>query len=338
MTIILIIMGLFLFVGAIYNNLNSSGVLVSQSYTNASCAAQAEQTGIPSCAGTGATGCEITVSNCQMNSVSFMNPNSPFTYLFQGDILGFLGFVAAPANTQSLMSTYLIMLDNCTDITGGSNTGETISSFYCTGGTFNSATTPGFPPYNATSSTGNNSNWNILSLTPNAADTGPIVPVQYVPSLIYGLYLANGSTFQNTYCDAIGICYTLPSITCGTSTNTHYAEQYCLFVVIQHSANFGNVASFLAFLGGAVLLVFSLGITIAAQVLSTGFTFGVSDQGARMFGAMGIGIMSWDFIQSEFAGWVLALNGLLTGLGTAILGACTILFFFGIIWFAYTYE
>lgn len=69
--------------GILYNNLNNNGLVVSQSAT-----LTCDQTGLLICQTSGSVGCQANSAFCNLSgsSISFLNGNSPFTALLNGQI------------------------------------------------------------------------------------------------------------------------------------------------------------------------------------------------------------------------------------------------------------
>lgn len=282
------------------------------------------------------SGCDASAQNCNFSTVSsfsFLNPNSPFTYLIQGNIIGFFNCLIA-CQTSSPASS-LRFLTGCTNFAGLSGDNNFITSFYCAGSTWNNNGPTEFaPPYNATSSIGNNSNW-LINPLPSRFNTLP-------NALIYATYIKNGTTFQETYCDAIKICYSTPLFTCPSVLDApfnNYNVQYCLVQLIVNGGNgnttFNNAFSFFGFIVSLILIFLGFGLTFAATILGSGTTIGINSQATKMCQVFGIGLLSWSLLYSEFGSW---LNDLTIGLGTIIFTMLTMMFFVGLYWRVFSYN
>ena len=315
------------FIGVIMNNAQANNLQTTPTITGYPCII-----GVGNCSliahPINPTGCQASLDNCnisKVNSISFLNANSPFTLLLEGNLVGF--FNCLTGCPTIVPTTNLIFLSACTNFIGTSGDNNFITSLYCGGASFNSNSNIPVAPYNATSGIGNNSNWFIQGITP--------------PNIaIYGEYKPNGTQFQNKYCDAVGLCYYTPLFTCPTTHAAPYNQtniQYCLvYVLLSSSApNFNNTFSVFSFVGGIFLLLVGLGLTIAAQFLSSGATIGVNSQATKFAQVFGFALLAWGFIYSEFGSWLSALP---INLGNIAFIILTIIFFMGMYWRVFSIE
>ena len=295
----LIVFGLALLIipGVMYNNFTSSGFVNIQpttSCTQLNCPAYPT---VNPCS---------TQSNCQLQVPSLINPNSPFTYLVDGNLLGFIGSFSS---TTSQASNPFIFA-TCDNQTGA---GSYINSFSCNGATFNSnrGDLP-LPTFNITSSAGNQSIWYATGIA--EANNAALVPTQFTSFTFYGSYFANGTAVP-------GITQT---ITCRVFAPNHY----CLFQLTAPSqANLSNSLSFLGFIIGIILFILSLGIGFSGQALTVGFSFRSNSQGTRLAQTMGMTLLIFSFSFSEFGSWMSSSLG--WGFGSLILFVTFGLIFFG---------
>lgn len=326
----LIILPLFIliFVGVIANNFSGSGIQTTPIFAANSSSPYPIGIVYP----TTKSGCDVSVSNCNFSAIStfsFLNQNSPFTQLIQGNILGFFNcLISCPTSTQPIS---LIFLSGCTNFADSSADTNFIGSLYCLESSWSSATPRTFefaPPYNATSNIGNNSNWYIL---PFPSQTNTVSNL-----FIYATYIPNGTVYSTKYCDAIKICYSTPDFTCPTIPDTPANLtniQYCLVQEIVNGANgnttFNNAFSFIGFLAAIIMIFLGFGLTFAATILGSGTTIGINSQATKMCQVFGIGLLAWSILYSEFGSW---LNVFTLGLGTIVFTLLTITFFVGLYW------
>ena len=316
---------IILAIGIIANNMQAGGIQTNPSFVSNTQTAQGACNSL-GCVGQvypqNSNGCDANPNNCNISKVSafnFIGTNNPFSFLLSGNLLGFFSCLAGCP--QITPTSNLIFLAGCTNFEGTVDTTPFITSLYCFEGTFNSPNNVPLAPYNSTSAVGNNSNWFIQGITAPAIN-------------VYAIYKANGSTFYNTYCDAVGICYNTPVYTCPTIHQSPFNGtnvQYCLDYVIISSAspNFTNTFGVFSFVIGIVLLFLSFGLTIALSVAASGTTIGINSQGTRQAGVLGFGLLLFGFVLGTFGGW---MNFLGLGVG-AILGITfTLVFFLGLYW------
>lgn len=299
---------LLIFVGIISNNFVASGIQTTPTFT-----------GYPCILGTGncsliasavPNGCAADIQNCNssaITTISFLDADSPFTQLIQGNIIGFFGSIFSSNNKQGGGNS-LTQLNFCTANQGS---GQTITSFYCQSGSgygcfiFPDSTTLF---YNATSNAGNSSNWSIEGDAFNPNDCNFVkIPAERAYALQYGYY----DVFNATY-------YTLHFQTLSSTT-----------------VSLPNTFSIIGFLFGIVLLLGGLGLTIALAVLGSGTTIGINQQGTKMMQIIGIALIVWIFIFSEFGGW---LSVFTLGIGTIIYILLTAMYFVGIYWRLFSYN
>lgn len=371
-----------IFIGVIFNNFNASGLQANGALnttqftrTDTSLSRNYCILGVdPNCSvqvNPMPTGCAANPQNCNasaLTGIQFLNPNSPFTYLLEGNLVGFLSSIF---NNQEQANQYYSGITLCVPLINGvfknvSNSNST-QNFEC----FGTAATNGAqlplvsPPLNASSAYGNNSIWNIKGCT-TSATVGCFYPIPKNQSVsiqsFYGIYIKNGSSIDSAHgCTIYGsvqACYALfPNLfgsgTTFTCPNTSHLFNitdtitYCLLPT-SNPATFSvtNSFSFFAFFAGAILLFMGFGFNIAFSILTNGGSLGINEQGTKLAQVLGIGLTIWAFISSEF-GWIFVTNFSLSGslIGTIIsLGlaftyvAFSAMFFIGLYWRMFSLE
>ncbi len=239
-----------------------------------------------------------TQSNCQLSSsssISFLNAQSPFTFLIQGNILGFIGSLTSTNNNSP---NGYFALDYCKSYQGS---GSSITAFYCLGESGYGCTL--FPPFNATSTTGNNSAWSIIGYQFRANNCNfEQTPIVQANGVIYGYYTVLNATF-----DTLNVIQ---------QTNSP-------------SATFINTFSVLGVIIGIILFLLAMGIGFNAQALATGLGITVDSQGTRLAQILAIGLISFSFLFSEFGSWIIT-SGFNLGIDIMIPVILAGSFFFGI--------
>jgi hypothetical protein len=292
-------------IGVMYNNFTSSGAFTnpnpSGNCNGASPSINCAQfpTVLP---------CNIP-ANCKLQTPNFLNQQSPFTYLIQGNLIGFVSSFSAVNFTST--NGYL-QFSLCKANQGS---GNHITSFACYGsisgwGCFMFGN--GFGqggPLNLSSTTGNNS---IYTITGYMWQTYPSINCNFegVPLVRgYASAFANYTVFNATY-------YTVKSY---NSAN---------FVVGGNPGAQSNLAMFIGFAIGIILLILSLGIGFTIPVPTSQASIVSNPQGTRMVQVIGFGLVSWIPLFSEFSAWINP-NVLGLGLDVVVLFGLTGLFFVG---------
>lgn len=307
----LIIFALFILVagGVIYNNFSNSGMSTPQPVSSCNGYVCPAFPALNPCA---------VYTNCSLQTVSFLNPNSPFSYIFAGDISGFLSSFTNAPQSQGLNA-----LSVC--ITPQTGTGFTF--LHCTASSWSIAGPPiqqypivscnlggqygtGFnataasSPYTTTSGQANTTTWTIQGCAPlSKQNTNP--STNYAFLQILGDYSGkNGSIALTRY-------------------NPGLAD------VLSSSGNGINIGTFFGFVSGIILFVMSFGIGFAAGAFSNSFQFSSNEAGTRLAQTLGLGLLIWSPMFSEFGTW---FNVFTLGLSTIVSLLITIVFFFGIYW------
>ena len=314
----------------------------------------------------GNNGCDSSKQNCNFTVASaytFLNPNSPFTLLVQGNILSFIVNIFTMSESPNIFySAYSL----CYSIENGVFQNESnidIHGFVCQGYTANGAGTHPFPnagvPINFTSNDGNNSIWqgfgcklvngnypcSFTNLHNTAQWTGNATFVSF-----WGLYLKNGTTIQQSATCSIGqtiislggcnilmpfLFHSSSVFTCqsqkglremGINTTTTFS--FCLIPAINpatSASSLPNSFSAISFITGALLLFLGIGLAITSAVIG----FSINAQGTKLAQVFGFGLIVWSFIYGEFGSW---LSVFTLGIGTIVFVMFTASFFLGLYW------
>ncbi len=360
--LILIPMIMLIGVGVFVNNLTSDGWSTtpdSSTCTSLNCPAY-----LP-------PGCNAAISNCNITAkttFSFMNPNSPFTLLLQGNIIGFFSNVFTSGETPNqIYSGYTICIPQIKGVYAN-ETGSDISRFQCLGYTASGVGTHPFPqvgiPMNATSNNGNNSIWTIQGCQLSQSYTYPCT-LNYGNGIesfngtqnqmdFYAFYVPNSTSLMSasgcTIYGSVQACgvlmpwlfhvsttFTCPNTAHVNGLNINATHYYCLLPVnnpVTSTNSLPNSFAGLSFIFGVILLFAGFGLAITAATI--GFT--INEQGTRLAQVFGVGIVIWSFVYGEFgASWLTAAT---LGLGiAAIATSClTVMFFMGMYWQMMSYE
>jgi hypothetical protein len=356
---------IILFVGVIFNALNSSGLQANGNL-------QTTTTGIICYLGQGncspiinptPTGCVANPQNCNASGIttfSLLNQNSPFTYALQGNLIGFWSSIFGGGETTN---QYVAGETICIPLIDGklanASLNANILNFRCYGyvSDTNAIPTPSvLPPLNASSNGGNMSIWNIIGC-PNNTNCGVgFTNITYAYQTFFGLYVRNGTVIDSTHgCTIYGsttICRQLfpflfgssPTFTCPNTAhvqglNINRTTYYCLLPSqAQGTITVANTFSFFALIAGMILLFMGFGFNIMISLLTNGGSLGINEQGTKMAQVFGIGLTIWSFITSEFAYWVFSpygsglIGSILTLTFTAVYSVLGIMFFLGLYW------
>lgn len=304
-------------IGVISNNMQANGL--STTNDNSNCTSLNCPAYLP-------TACFNSVSNCNFTTstrFSFLDPNSPFTYLFSGDIAGFLGSFtnqngqSNSLNALSLCSTpqtgKIITFLHCTSSSWGIK-GPPYQQYPIVSCNFNTGSGLGFnatassEPVTTVSGQANFTTWTVSGCAPaNLQNTNPL----------------NQTGFLIIQADYAG--------TNGSITLTKYNPG--LTDIVGSSGTGLNVFTFLGFVIGIILFIMSFGIGFGggASVLGSGpsFQFSSNAQGTKLAQTLGIGLLIFTPIYSEFSSWIFTLG---FGIGTIVSTIIFVMFFFGLYW------
>lgn len=354
---------LLLFVGIIANNYSGSGL-----QTNPVLPTPCQSLAI--CYPTNTNGCDNNVQNCNFTSKTsfgFLNANSPFTLLLQGNIVGFFSNVFSNGETQNIVYSGFT---TCIPLNGKNffnATGSAIHNFMCQG--ISSVNSTNFKPItgvpmNATANGGNNSIFTVTGCLANSNFNYPCTVNAgsdgfaswngtNSQSSFYAFYVKNGTSISgsasctifstNPACQIImpwlytnGVTtFTCPSASHVNGLNINATHYYCLLPVVNPTTattSLPNVFSFWSFIFGVVLFFLGFGLALTAATIG----FSINDQGTKLAQAAGIGITVWSFIYSEFGQtW---LPNLPFNLGTIGFIGLTAMFFMGLYWRIFTLD
>lgn len=353
-------------IGAIDTNLTASGF----STVNAVTPCTSLQ-----CPAFQAVGCQENASNCKFSTkttYTFLNPNSPFTILLQGNLIGFFTYTFNTRESpQIIYSAYSICIPQVKGVYAN-NTGTDIHFFQCLGYSSqggNASVTPQYPtvnvPLNATSNNGNNSQWNIVGCARAANYTYPCTLGKggieawigtNSEMSFYGFYIANGTTITatntcHTFIANAQICgqllpylfhlnnlFQCPNTSHVNGVNINETTYYCLIPVANPTVGTAGNASLpnsfagLSFLFGVILFFLGFGLAITSAIIG----FSINQAGTRMAQVFGFGILVFSFIDGEFGFWATD-NVLGFGVGTALMGGLAAMFFVGLYWLTESY-
>ena len=318
-------------VGSLYNAMINSGFLTTGVSGNATDILAPQYTD---------TGCNAATSYCTFTDSTtfpFLNDQSPFTKLISGDVQGFLAswFVtgAGPLgvnSTSTIVQSGIGVATNLVLFTGNYNGGSICPAFngvtftsihygtnYVTSARQFQCNGPTAPTINMTfpltftsvywdgsfSSTADPSSWTIFSLASYNYLTADCTP-----------FSTNATDIQQMICSNF-----VAPVTSTTSTT------------VGSLVNFSSVGLFFQLIAGFILLIMSLGIGGSAQAIATGFSFIPNDQGTKFAQLLGIGLIMWVVIQSEFSAW-LSSSFIGFGIGSMMAIILEIMFFVGIYW------
>ena len=266
-------------------------------YTNGACSMIAQ---------TNPSGCASNLSSCSLlalNIKDIFQSNSPFTYLIHLNIIGFFGSMFSSNNGQA--SNGITQLQYCTANQGS---GSSITAFYCEEGSgVGCFIYPAGLYYNATSNSGNQSNWSIEGYQYDSPDCNSGFTNNTVYVLQYGYYTAYNATY-----------YTL-----------HFSN------LAASTANLPNMFAVVGWILGIALLFMGFGWNVTVSTLIAGGSFGINQQGTKLAQAFGIALFTWSFVYSEFGFW---LTDLYFEAGIPILAILTTMYFLGNYWRLFSYS
>lgn len=361
MMLIMIPILLLFGVGILYNNFTASGFSTtpaSSSCTALNCPAYDDT-----------TGCNASPNPCGFSgstTFSFLNPNSPFSLLVQGNFVGFYTDAFTQGETANVINsgyTYCVPQINSAMANA---TGGFITNFECLGYTAVGAGTHPFPvvgiPMNSTSNNGNNSVWSVAGCalsdgnypcTINYGDGPQAFDGTLAYSSFYAFYVKNGTSLTasgncNIFGSAIeclqllhylfttGTTYTCPStsdlnVTGIIASATTY---YCLLPVsnanIQTSSSSVTTTlpnSFALFSFLFGVILLFMGLGLSLSTAIMGFS--VNEQGTKLAQIFGISIVVYSFAFNEFSGWLGILG---FGIGAALTIIFSAIYFVGVTW------
>jgi hypothetical protein len=150
----------------------------------------------------------------------------------------------------------------------------------------------------------------------------PLV-VFFVVGLVY-----NNMVAWETTCVGIMTCdVPLQILSTNTPLFSLLTGDFTGFFTYLTAPTLTGLGSLVSFILGAILLIFSFVSIASAQVLSTGGSFGISDQGAKMVQGIGVGLLVWGTALQFEGAWISSLP---LGLGTLLFSIFTIIFVIGV--------
>ena len=354
-----------IFIGLIFNNFNASGLqanggLITTQFTRTDTTLSRNycilgvDTGCSVQVNPQPTGCALSLTNCNASSlkgIQFLNPNSPFTILLGGNLIGFFSSVFNSGESQNVVYSGFTF---CIPTFGNSffnATGQNIHNFICEGITSVNSTnfkpTTGIP-MNATANGGNNSIW---SVTGCRLDSSFNYPCRIngngngfatwngtnAESSFYGFYISNNTSIKNSAtcsifstnptCQIImpwlytnGVTtFTCPNTLHISGLNINATHYYCLLPVTNPETPtttgaeaLPNIFAGFSFIFGVILFFMGIGVALTSALIG----FQINEQGTKLAQVFGFAIVVWAFISSEF-GWIFVttfnVNGGLIG-------------------------
>lgn len=357
---------LMIVIGVIFNNFNASGLQATGVLNTTQFTRTDNVTGRtfcilgvdPNCNLTVNpvhTGCALSIQNCNasnLQTITFLNSNSPFTLLLQGNLIGFFSTAFNSGESQNNIYSGFTICIPLNRLNLFNATGNDIHNFICEAITAVNSTqfkpVTG-TPMNATANGGNNSIWTVTGCKYSSQGTGGYPCVingnsdgfatwngTNSVSTFYAFYIRNGSSVgEGAICYPNGLCATTMSwayhtgatFTCPNTNrvqgiNINATTYYCLLPQINPitpnttaSDSLPNIFSGLSFLFGVILFFAGIGLAITSALI--GFT--INEQGTKLAQVFGIAIVIWSFITSEF-GWIFVTNFSMNGdlIGTII--------------------
>ena len=310
----LIVFPLFILIiiGIISNNMIASNVQTTPTFQISSYSSGAVTP-------IGNNGCDSSKQNCNFTAVSaftFLNPNSPFTYLLYGDLSGFISLFSN-GNPQS---NSLNALSLCSDYQAGIS----LTFLHCTSSSWAIAGPP-IQPYPLVScnfptalGTGFNASASSAPITTNSGQANVTLWT------ITGCAPANriNSTPLNQSASL------LIQADYNGANNSITLTKYKAGIV--DIANNGGAISFISFFLGVILILLSFGFGFLVEAFGgNGIELFANDQGTRLAQSLGIGLTVWSFVYSEFSSWLTTFS---FSLGTIIFTMLTACFFMGLYW------
>lgn len=365
---------ILILVGLIANTFQSSAIQTVPVLPTPFCTGNIEP---GECYPVNVNGCDASASaNCNFTAkttFSFLNPNSPFTLLLQGNVIGFIASALSGGETLNIITSGFA---TCIPLIHGvfkNESGTDINNFQCQSFAIigNATFTPVFPttgvPLNLTSNNGNNSDWSGTGCLgqPNqgpshifgypcflnygngvASFNGTTSPVSF-----YGFYVKNGTSFaKSSTCNIFGsgasclsqlpyLYHASPTFTCPSThlvagININATTYYCFLPVNNPITSTNSLPN--AFSGLSFLFgAILLFIGLGLAITSALIGFSINEQGTKIAQVMGIGILTWSFVYGEFGQW---LNSLPFNLGTITFTIFTMMFFLGLYWRLFSFD
>jgi hypothetical protein len=390
-------------IGLVSNSFSSSAIQTAPVLPTPVCTGNIEP---GECYPTNLNGCDANVSaNCNFTSstkFAFLNPNSPFTALFSGNILGFANAFTGASQAGNPTSQPFAFFPNATIVTDqqpnatGGNTffvgclndngtiwhdflfnneklacwhffsnatqvplaysklydgqfppAPHIANLNCTNfNTANTAFTYQFIgcdniknpataatmvlAFNSTTilnapNSGNSSKTGVFlygwAWLPNQNNVRPFTPSNSNSMQVCANIPSAGINYAVAFTPSCNAASTsIHQTICGSAGGSAACSQ---------STGVGSFLLTVGLIGGIVFLILGLGLQFQIGIFTNTFGMGSNDQGTKMMQALGIGLISWSFLLSEFGGWLFSLP---FNLGTIGFLTLTMMFFMGLYW------
>ena len=322
-----------LIVGLFYNNLTAGGAFT---VANASGNCNGASPAINCAQYPGANPC-AQQTNCQLGQLQLLNKNSPFTYLFAGDISGFLTSMFSSGQSNSLNALSVCYTRGGQNpATGGSG----VTFLHCSSSSWQQAGPP-VQQYPLVSCNNLDGQGSKMGTGFNATGSGAGYNASGANNVnqwtIYGCQPANQvSTNPNNQTGTLTIIADYSGAN-GSVVLTKYKPG--LFDLFSAASGGSNFIVFFGFIIGIILFIMSFGIGFNGSVglfggNSAGGGFTTNPQGTKLAQTFGLGLLIWTPLYSEFGGWINAQT--LGGYGLDIiinfaLFICVFLGFYSII-------
>jgi hypothetical protein len=378
-------------VGALYNNATASGLTVTPILT---CNQADGGAGTCQNSDSNPNGCSLDPSQCSLSgtSISFLNINSPFTDLIDGNILGLFSNLNG-ANAATVHGPFdptasgVFYTEECSgSFTKGVDEWENFAFKVCTqtdsgNGNVTESAAQTFLNWNPSLSgvSKTNSLYHMFFAGSNGTNYGTcnsISQLNYTGTIgfaYYGCDVVVGTSAGDLASPSAphwSVLIAIPNqylYTLTTTTYTHFAlyiqpqqweTLFCAFINQTPSSypswlvftqcqtfytatagvttgglssfNFGFLTPLIGFLLGIVLFIIGLNLTLGAggSILGSGTNFmvGTGSQGARLAQSLGVALIVFSPLYSEFSPW---MTNLPNGLNVIVPLFITGFFFFG---------
>lgn len=376
-------------IGMVFNNMSNSGLAVTNTLT---CLQIYPYT----CQNSNNVGCQSVPSSCIVsgNSISVLNKNSPFTFLFTGNIGGFWTALNSNGNSNHApfdpnggggyytanciynlvgmhnmtTNSFAASILSCTQSNSDNSNSTKANAFTFTNWNTNYQSTVQTIPFFSIANNATyvmdcyNQGWYYVTGQPSvgystlgcdyfigAGYSPPQIPnVNPVFSFLLAVpaNLATGGVMTGnmpTGYNHIPVFVQAQNWDTQFCTNSftgidvYYSSQSCVnmetWFTTPHSGGLqaGFFTPFLTIVIGLVIFLIGLGINIrgGGSIFGSGTTLGVgvNQQGTRLAQVIGLGLIIWSPLYSEFGGWIISLP---IGINALILLVMPGLFVFGL--------
>ena len=370
------------------------------------------------CFPTNENGCDLSVQNCNFTSstsFNFLNPNSPFTALFSGNVGAFANSFTAASQAGNPTSQPFTLFPNATTVTDAQPNATGANTFFIgclnDNGTLwylllgnneklncwqffsnetivpqtysklyngNLPPTPHNANLNCTVMTNaittfsyqfigcdNYRALNQSQVTPTAYRTRTLLLafnssiIQNAPNsgnasktsvFLYGwawmpneqntLPLIHTNSNDMQVCaDLVDLGYSVSQTTSCQAATASVHQTICATAAgssaCMQTTGVGSFILGIGLVAGVVFLILGLGLGFNIGVFTAVFGMSNNDQGTKLMQALGVGLVTWSFIFSEFGGW---LSGLPFNLNIIGFLTFTTMFFLGLYWRLFSVE